>query len=354
MKRSAPTSRWFPVGLPSLLANHPSGCATRWKLTHDKETCAMPQNVELFGDGPEPKDAAFLNIIESSRPEPQRARECIESLWRKTAQYVEEGIPNRLRFEFHATFWEMYLTAVLLDQKLPVIANKERRHRGGKGPDIQVGSVEAWFEATAATAGEGQDAVPGYSFEDWAPVPDEAFKLRLTAAIREKFLKHQNYLSKGFVDPSEPFVIAVNGGAVPHVHQEIFPPRIVGALFPFGPETIRVDLGTKTVVDSRFSYQGAVTKKSGVPIPTTFFEQAESRGISAVVYSTADAVNCADVPGSELMLIHNPLATSPLPRGYLRVGREYWRDCNQLVIDDHTAPSESVTHRVEEGWGDEK
>jgi hypothetical protein len=313
------------------------------RVIRDQGTCVMPQIAEIFGDGPPPKDAAFLHIIESSRPEPQRARELIESLWWKTAPYVEEGTPNRLRFEFHATFWEMYVTAVLLDQRLPVAANRDRRHRRGKGPDIQIGSVEAWFEAISATPGDGADAVPGYSFEDCAPVPDEAFKLRLTAAIREKFLKHKNYLSKGFVNPFEPFVIAVNGGAVPHVHQETFPPRIVGALFPFGHETVRIDLRTKAVVDSRFAYQGAVTKKNGVPVPTTFFEQEESRGISAVVYSTAEAFNCYNIPGSELMLIHNPLATSPLPKGYLRIGREYWREGNQLVVHDYNAAPNSGT-----------
>ena len=114
----------------------------------------------------------------------------------------------------------MYLAAVLLDQNLPVMTHERRRHCGGKGPDIQVGAFEAWFECIAATAGEGPDAVPGYFQEECTSVPHEAFKLRLTAAVREKFLKHQDYLSKGLVSASEPFVIAVNGGAVPYVYHE--------------------------------------------------------------------------------------------------------------------------------------
>jgi type I restriction enzyme S subunit len=244
----------------------------------------MSQIIDLFGRGPTPTDAAFLHIIESPRPEPKKARALIEALWQRTAPFVEHGIPNRLRFELHPCFWEMYLTAVLLDRGLPVMTNEQRRHRGGKGPDLQVGSVEAWFECISATAGEGPDAVPGYSFEDFAPVPDEAFKLRLTTAIREKFLKHKVYLTKTLVSESEPFVIAVNGGAVPHVYQEVFPPRILGALFPFGPEAIRFDLRTNTFGDSFFTYQGEIKKKSGVSIPTTFFEQEESCGISAVLY----------------------------------------------------------------------
>jgi hypothetical protein len=233
----------------------------------------------------------------------------------------------------------MYLAAVLFDQSLPVIAMEKRRHWAGKGPDIQVGSVDAWFEATAATAGQGPDAVPGYSFEDFAPVPDEAFKLRLTAAIREKHRKHQEYFGKGLVQASEPFVIAVNGGAVPHVYQETFPPRIVGVLFPFGPEAVRFDLRTNTFGEHYFTYQGEVRKKSGAAVPTTFFEQKESRGISAVVYSTVEVFNCGGVSGRGLTLIHNPLAISPLPKEFLGVGHEWWREGRQLVSHDHDAPA---------------
>ena len=161
---------------------------------------------------------------------------------------------------------EMYLTSSLLDQKLPVIATEERRHRKGKGPDIQVGAGEAWFEAIAASAGTGPDAVPGYSFDHVAPVPDEAFKLRLTAAISEKFDKYRTYLAKGIVNESEPFVIAVSGGAVPHVHQDIFPPRIVSVLYPFGPEAVPFDLRTNTFGDSYFTYEGDIKKKRFIRI----------------------------------------------------------------------------------------
>ena len=299
----------------------------------------MSKTVDLFGNGPTATDAAFRHISESSRAEPQEARALIESLWRKTANYLEDGIPNRLRFELHSCFWEMYLAAVLLDQKLPVAANDIRRHQGGKGPDIQVGSVEAWFEATAATAGEGPDAVPGYSFEGFAPVPDEPFKLRLTAAVQEKFRKFQHYINKGLVSESEPFVIAVNGGGVPHVYQESFPPRIVCVLFPFGAGGDTLRPSDKHVWRELFHVPRRGQEKERRSIPATFFEQEASHGISTVLYSTAEAFNCGGVLGYDLTLVHNPLATSPLPRGLIRVGHEWWRDGDHLVRHDHNPPA---------------
>ena len=302
----------------------------------------MPEPIDLFGAGIPATDAAYRHIIESSRPEPRQARDLVYSLWRKTAAYLERGLPNRLRFEFHACFWEMYLTAILLDHKLPVVSREKRLHPS-KGPDVQIGEVAAWFEAIAVTAGEGPDAVPGYSFQESVPVPDEQFKLRLTAAIQAKFRIYQTYLSKGVVNESEPFVIAVNAGDVPHVHQEAALPRIISVLFPFGDEAVRFDLRTNTFGDRHFTYQGDVKKKSGTSIPTTFFEQEESRGISAVVYSTADAFNCPRIPGADLLLVHNPMATSALPMGFLPIGRECWRDGNSLVIHSHHPPAGAET-----------
>jgi hypothetical protein len=302
------------------------------RLRH--ESLTMPEQIELFGEGAPARDAAFLHIVESTRPEPKRARDLIDSLWRQTAAYLERGIPNRMRFEFHACFWEMYLAAILLDHQLQVVSREKRSH-SSKGPDIQVGNVDAWFEAIAAAAGEGPDAVPGYSFGKVARVPDEQFKLRLMGAIQTKFLIYQSYLSKGWVKESEPFVIAVNAGDIPHVHQELPLPRIISAVFPFGYEVVRFDVQTNAYVDSHFTHQGDVRKKSGASVPTTYFEQEPSRGISAIVYATADAFNCRGMPGADFILTHNPLATAPLPRGFLPVGRECWRDGKELVIHDH-------------------
>ena len=292
----------------------------------------MPETLDLFGEGPTPTDAAYRHIIESPRPEPREARDLINALWQKAAPYLEPGFPNRLRFEFHACFWEMYLTAVLLEHKLPVIATCHRRHRAGKGPDIQVGSVEAWFEAIAVTAGAGPDAVPGYSFNEVAPVPNERFMLRLTAAIQEKLRKYQKYLREELLNQSEPFVIAVNAGGVPFLYQEAYLPRIISVLFPFGDPAVRFDRKTNTFGELYFTYRAELKKKSGATIPTTIFEREESRGISAVVYSTAEAFNCRGVLGCDLILIHNPIATAPLRRVYLPIGRECWCDGNEHNI----------------------
>jgi len=56
-----------------------------------------------------------------------------------------------------------------------------------------------------------------------------------------------------------------------------------------------------------------------------------------VIYSNADACNYPRVLGDDLIVVHNPLAISPLPRGFLHVGRECWREDKTLVIHTHDA-----------------
>src|SRR5271165_1159533 len=116
--------------------------------------------MDLFDDA-SARDQMYRHILESSHPVPQKSREFVNSLWSKTVDLLGGDLKQRVRFEFHACFWEMYLAAILLDQNKPIVPLAERRFRL-KGPDIQVGQVPTWFEAIVATTGTGTDAVPDY------------------------------------------------------------------------------------------------------------------------------------------------------------------------------------------------
>jgi hypothetical protein len=63
--------------------------------------------------------------------------------------------------------------------------------------------------------------------------------------------------------------------------------------------------------------------------------RASPAPISALLYAWADEVNRARVPGREFVVLHNPLATNPLPRGTFPFGREYWFEDGQLHWLDH-------------------
>ena len=144
---------------------------------------------------------------------------------------------------------------------------------------------------------------------------------------------------------SEPYVIAVNGGAVPHVYSAGFPLRIVGVLFSFGPETVSLP-AHQHLRRQLLHASGRDYEKDWRLGPDNVFRAGGVARISAVVYSTAEEFNCRGNFGAGLILIHNPMAAAPLPRGYLPVGRECWREGNKLVPHDHDVPAAPCRHAV--------
>jgi hypothetical protein len=60
------------------------------------------------------------------------------------------------------------------------------------------------------------------------------------------------------------------------------------------------------------------------------FLDESSADVSALLGSCSDELNRPDVPGADFVLIHNPMAATPLPRGWLPVGHEYWVEGEEL------------------------
>ena len=71
-------------------------------------------------------------------------------------------------------------------------------------------------------------------------------------------------------------------------------------------------------------HRDAIANAKGASIGTDVFLDPAFAHISALIYSYQDWVNIPKQPGAELVVVHNPLATNPLPDGWLPVGKEYW------------------------------
>ncbi len=266
------------------------------------------------------------------------ARAFTNKLWEYTFDYVDLDLQTNAREQFHQCFWEMYLIATLLEKGFPVIKREYRCYKR-KGPDVQVGNLTAWLEAIAVTPGKGPDAVqelePDSEFA--VDVPQDKIKMRLTAGIQEKYSKYKAYEKKGIVKQNEPFIIAINAALVTHVQVlELTVPWIVKSLFPIGHEVLQLNVGTRKVVDQYHDYQEYIVKQKGTRIPTIFFEQAESEGISAVLYSTAHVFAYRKL-GAGFKLVHNPKARAPIPKGFLKFGSEYWMEEDKLICKQYGA-----------------
>jgi hypothetical protein len=259
----------------------------------------------------------------------------MDAVWRIAEPYLDQHRAESMPREGeHALFWEAYLAAALLDRGHVLTPRTKKRIRNA-GPDIQIGDVDAWVEAVTATRGTGPDAVPEVDLDPRSPareVPDRKILLRITYAIDDKWKTYCDYVRKGWVRSDEPFVIAINGAAAPTARLESTVPRIVRAVLGIGQLVVTFDVETLRAVDEHHAAMPQVRKRNGSAIETVHFRDARYSGISAVVWGTADVWNRPDYFGRDLVVVHNPYAANPLPRGWFREGVEFWTDNDETEL----------------------
>ena len=256
----------------------------------------------------------------------------IEHMWSLYEPYADKDFLQEVRKDFHPRFWEMYLGFSLIKQGVSLHQYNKRQG----GPDLLILSekLKVWLEAVAPTAGRSANAVPEIEFGVVRDVPDEQIKLRYCSVIDKKYKKYSVYTEKKIILEDDCYVIAVNGGAIPSASKEIDIPRIVRCVLPFGNEVIEINIDSLEVLDVYHQYQGASYNESGSLVSTNIFLNSKYDVISAILFSNVDALNYPNYPGNDFVLIHNPLAKNPLPRGLIKLGREYWVENSTLKLSN--------------------
>jgi len=270
-------------------------------------------------------DDTYNAIRDNQTPEEQEMRVFLEEMWRKYKPYADTDFRQQIQYNFDSRFWEMYLACTLIDNELPISAEREKANRG---PDILIDSPEGrvWIEAIAPTAGGevNPDRVPEMLPNVVTTIQKDGILLRYRAAIEEKHNKYWKYREDGIVAPTDAYVIAIDSCRIPNAianaNWKDRPPYILEVVLPI--ERIwrfsRIE-GAKD--DYRF--RGGITRESGAKVDTSVFLDPEYAGISAVICAY---VSCGHMPssmGGNYVFVHNPLASNPLSAGFLKVGREY-------------------------------
>lgn len=252
----------------------------------------------------------------------------IENMWSLYEPYADQDFLQEVRKDFHPRFWEMYLGFSLINQGISLAQYNKRKG----GPDLLILSekLKVWLEAVAPTAGRGANAVPESELGVVRDVPDEQIKLRYCSVIDKKYKKYYKYIEKKIILEDDCYVIAVNSGAIPSAGKELDIPRIVRCVLPFGNEVIKIDINSLEVLDIHHNHQGTSYNESGSPVSTDIFLNSDYDGISAILFSTVNALNYPNYPGNDFVLIHNPVAENPLPIGFIKLGREYWVENSTL------------------------
>lgn len=252
-----------------------------------------------------------------------------------TSGLADPKFESELISNSEAKFWSCVSEALIFDRikDMP----RPKRVNVGEGPDFLLidGSRRVWVEVVCPEpVGISRDWLE-IQVNQAASVPHEAILLRWTSVIKDKTDKLvgsidgkvKGYLRTGVVTENDAYVIAVNGCRLRHgpfsaLYGISQFPYAVEAVFPVGPLQIHIDKTSLRSVGRGYQERYDIPKPNGASVPTHGFLDPRCRGVSAI---WAVDFNGGKVIGSQetSALIHNPLATQPLPRGFLQSDSEF-------------------------------
>lgn len=284
-------------------------------VSTDEELASLQQQFPNYDPG---------YITQAAGLPRRREKEWMEKLWEKYESYADSHFLKDFKRQFTQRSWELYLGATLLSRGFKLGQHNDT------GPDFDVQNNKeerlTWIEAVTTEKGSGNDRVPDLVYGVAMDLPEEKMLLRIANALDKKFKKYQTELIKKFIKDNEPYVIALSRSSLDHVDPGL--PLILKALFGIGHLTLRVMVGGVRQEKPESSWTGRpkVGKQSGKDVPMLFFEYANHAGISAVIYcrdSILDSPRLLQDMGENFVIVHNPLAKNPLPKGFFPFGDEY-------------------------------
>lgn len=156
-----------------------------------------------------------------------------------------------------------------------------------------------------------------------SPNRDE-LNLRIIQALIDKRVqylgnddKKKGWLGHGRVRQGVPYIIAVNLTGIPFYNNPLNIKDLEGLLFGLGKQVILYNKEDHSCITD-YEIRVSMANHKGSEVRTDFFLQEESRIVSAVIFSyfglPVSTHGHAYNDNIEL-LIHNPNALNPLPRG---------------------------------------
>ena len=265
----------------------------------------MPKREPFFRSGADPESSyEALRVA----PHHEAARIYIEELWLRFEFLADQHFLADAQTHFHERFWEMYLACALMDQGLDL------KPSCGTGPDyyFTANGRKIWVEAVAPGPGTGADRAPAIIPGTGSKVEHDPIVLRFTGVVRDKKILMEAARNKGIIAPGDHVLLGINHNGIPKVFVGSRLPFIAKAVLAFGPLAIAIDGKTKEIVDSHYTYNPVVEKRSGAKVSTEAFLDPAYSIISGILSSGVDCVDYPSSMGQDFLLLHNPTAENPL------------------------------------------
>jgi type I restriction enzyme S subunit len=155
-------------------------------------------------------------------------------------------------------------------------------------------------------------------------MPHEEMLLRWTSVLRAKRDALETYIDKKIVAKADCTIIAVNCCRLSDFAMDDLGisqmPFAVEAVFPIGPLAVPVSMDGEPAGKPERVPRYMIRNHNGTDIPTGNFLDPHYANVSAIMSSYRKEMADGELP---LTLVHNPLATVPLPTGVLGANKEY-------------------------------
>jgi len=272
---------------------------------------------------------AYKNLRDANASDAAAGKAFVEQLWDRYFPYSDAHFLEEVRRDFHARFWEMYLTCALLE------AGPKHDYRvqcPKPGPDILIEHKgrRVWVEAVTATPGDPSkpDSLVERIDGQMSLVPTDRIVLRYSNAIAAKHAKYLDYLAAGIVSGADSYVVAVNSWSLGCSWTSGEMPRFLKAVFPMGALGYAIDAATRQIVDRKHQFRPIIQKNNRAGVSTEIFVNDEYRGLSAILHSHAHAFMNRPL-GTDFEIAHHPLAAQPVPAGLIPARREWHATPNE-------------------------
>jgi hypothetical protein len=280
---------------------------------------------ELFAaEAPEGCALTYRNLIRPKHRGAVAARQRCEEMWRAFEPFADPNFLERLPFEFHQRWFEMYLGASLVTAGIEVRAPKP-------GPDFEIsaGSQRIFIEAVAPTPGNPQhaDAVSEPVYVDVegraiaVEVPHDLITLRIASAVRAKLDVFDRYRSRGLVSANDACIVAVNLRDIPQAwadSKEFF----FRAVYGMGNRVLVIDPAARKIVAAGREHRMILPRASGAAEAVAPMLDPEHADVCAILGSAADVGNVPDLLGDDFVIMPHASAQVPFPRGFFGRGVE--------------------------------
>lgn len=202
------------------------------------------------------------------------------------------------------------------------------------------------IEAVLVKRGDGPDRpfdwsdVAPYSDENGIKVygghalnyPDPQVMIRISSAISAKIKQHQRWLTAGVVREDQPFVVAVNAGAVEFADCQFGEPCYAARVaFAIGADKIvvPVNMGGPGLIEKEarmeIEHLPAVEKRSKAEVPNNLFLDEKHQQLSGLLFSgTNFPTMMLHGHFSDLHFVQNGFAKNPVSRELIENIRQWW------------------------------